>query len=134
MVTARFDNVLVRNGAVFHLGANFDREANGDVEPIRVLGGPDSQIGTNPPVRVDPVNNLLLISGRSCANGVPVPTTDPAWVMFVQEVRDVSMKSYKAAQAKDQEKMIDLSEALSRSCAGCHRKWRDRRTPDNRCK
>ena len=54
--------------------------------------------------------------------------------MFVQEVRDVSMKSYKAAQAKDQEKMIDLSEALSWSCAGCHRKWRDRRTPDNRCK
>ena len=27
--------------------------------------------------------------------------------MFVQEVRDVSMKAYKAAQAKDQDKMID---------------------------
>jgi len=78
--------------------------------------------------------NLLLIPGRSCANGTPVPTTDPAWVAFVQEVRDVSMKAYKVAQAKDQEKMIDLSETLSRSCAGCHRKWRDRRTPENRCK
>ena len=78
--------------------------------------------------------NLLLIPGRSCSNGTPVPTKDPAWAMFVQEVRDASMKAYKAAQAKDQDKMIELSETLSTACAGCHRKWRDRRTPANRCK
>jgi hypothetical protein len=78
--------------------------------------------------------NLLMIPGRSCSNGTPVPTKDPAWATFVQEVRDVSMKAYKAAQAKDQPKMIDLSETLSTACAGCHRKWRDRRTPANRCK
>ena len=78
--------------------------------------------------------NLLSIPERRCANGAPVPTRDPAWAMFVQEVRDASMKAYKAAQAKDQDKMIELSETLSTACAGCHRKWRDRRTPDNRCK
>ena len=78
--------------------------------------------------------NLLSIPGRSCANGVPTPTNDPAWAMFVQDLRDASMKAYKAAQAKDQDKMIDLSETLSAACAGCHRKWRDRRTPANRCK
>jgi len=78
--------------------------------------------------------NLLLIPGRSCSNGAPVPTKDPAWAMFVQEVRDVSMKAYKAAQAKDQDTMIELSGTLSTACAGCHRKWRDRRTPANRCK
>jgi hypothetical protein len=45
------------------------------------------------------------------------------------------MKAYKAAQAKEgQEKMIDVGETLSKACAGCHRKWRDRKTPDNRCK
>jgi cytochrome c553 len=78
--------------------------------------------------------NLLTIPGRSCSNGVPVPTKDPAWATFVQEVRDASMKAYKAAQAKDQDKMIELSETLSTACAGCHRKWRDRKAPDNRCK
>jgi hypothetical protein len=78
--------------------------------------------------------NLLTIPERRCSNGAPVPTKDPAWVMFVQEVRDASMKAYKAAQAKDQDKMIELSETLSTACAGCHRKWRDRRTPANRCK
>jgi hypothetical protein len=78
--------------------------------------------------------NLLSIPGRSCSNGAPVPTKDPAWAMFVQEVRDASMKAYKAAQAKDQDKMIDIAETLSTACAGCHRKWRDRRTSDNRCR
>jgi hypothetical protein len=79
--------------------------------------------------------NLLVIAGRSCSNGVPVPTKDPAWTMFVQQLRDVGMTSYKAAQAKDQDKMIELSESLSAACSGCHRRWRDRRgAPGNRCK
>jgi hypothetical protein len=78
--------------------------------------------------------NLLSIPERRCSNGVPVPTKDPAWAVFVQQVRDASMKSYSAAQAKDQGKIIELSETLSASCSGCHRKWRDRRTPANRCK
>ena len=48
----------------------FPREANGDATPIRVLGGPDTQIkfadqaeggGNVPPIRVDPVHNLLIV-------------------------------------------------------------------------
>ena len=78
--------------------------------------------------------NLLLIPGRVCANGVPVPVADPAWATFVQEVRNSGMSAYKAAQAKDQDKMIAIAETLSAACAGCHRKWRDRKTPANRCK
>jgi len=78
--------------------------------------------------------NLLTISGRRCSNGVPVPTKDPAWLAFVQEVREAGMKAYTAARAKDQNKMIETAETLDRSCSGCHRTWRDRRTPDNRCK
>ena len=81
-------------------------------------------------------SNLLLIPGRSCSNGVPAPTQDPAWVAFVQDMRDVSMKAHAAAKAKEnQEKMVALSDTLSKTCSSCHRKWRDRRGgPDNRCK
>jgi len=78
--------------------------------------------------------NLLSIAGRSCSNGVPVPTKDPAWAPFVQQVRDASMQAYKAAQAKDQDKMIEISEALDKSCSGCHRRFRDRKASENRCK
>ena len=78
--------------------------------------------------------NLLSIPGRKCSNGATVPTKDPTWEPFVQEVRDASMKAYKAAQAKDQDKMIEISETLSAACDNCHRKWRNRRTPDSRCR
>jgi len=48
----------------------FPREANGDAAPVRVLGGPDTQIrfaeqaeggGNVPPIRVDPIHNLLIV-------------------------------------------------------------------------
>jgi hypothetical protein len=76
--------------------------------------------------------NLLAMEGRRCANGRPVPTNDPAWATFVQELRDASMQAYAAAQARDQERIFAVSETLSANCTGCHRKWRDRRTP-GRC-
>jgi hypothetical protein len=78
--------------------------------------------------------NLLMIPGRVCSNGVPVPMTDPAWATYVEEVRDAGMKAFAAAQAKDQEKVSDLSQTVSDACAHCHRKWRDRKTAANRCK
>src|SRR5712672_1648721 len=46
--------------------------------------------------------NLLLVPGRICSNGAPVPMKDPAWATFVQQVRDAGLMAYKAAQAKDQ--------------------------------
>ena len=78
--------------------------------------------------------NLLLIPGRVCSNGAPAPIKDPAWTAFVQDLRDAGMKAYKAAQAKDQEKMVAISETVNSTCVGCHRKWRDRKTPANRCR
>jgi hypothetical protein len=78
--------------------------------------------------------SLMSIPGRACANGVPVPVKDPAWEGFVQQVRDGSMKAYAAAQAKDQDRIIEASNALSSSCTNCHRRFRDRRGgPANRC-
>ena len=78
--------------------------------------------------------NLLTIPGRSCANGVPVPAKDAAWAAFVQQLRTGSMKAYQAAKTKNQEMMIEASNAVNASCEGCHRRWRNPRTPANRCK
>ena len=78
--------------------------------------------------------NLLLVPGRLCANGTPVPMKDPAWATFVQDVRNAGMSAYKAAQAKDQDKMIDIANTVNAACVGCHRKWRDRRPAADRCK
>lgn len=78
--------------------------------------------------------SLMEVPGRVCSNGVSAPTGDPAWTAFVQEVRDASLQAYAAARTKDQARMVAVSETLSVACAGCHRKWRDRRPAASRCK
>jgi hypothetical protein len=78
--------------------------------------------------------NLLLIPGRNCANGLPVPMNNPDWAKFVIDLRSAAMKAYQAAQSKNQDKMVDAADTLSTACAGCHRKWREKRNPADRCK
>ena len=78
--------------------------------------------------------NLLLIPGRNCANGLPVPMNNPDWSKFVQDLRDAGMKAYKAAQSKNQDRMVDAADTLSAACAGCHRKWREKPRLADRCK
>ena len=78
--------------------------------------------------------NLLLIPGRNCANGLPVPMNNPDWPKFVQELRDAAMKAYKAAQSKNQDKMVDAADTLSAACANCHKKWREKPRLADRCK
>ena len=78
--------------------------------------------------------NLLLIPGRNCANGLPVPMNNPDWLKFVQELRDAGMKAYKAAQSKNQDMMVDAADTLSAACANCHRKWREKPRLADRCK
>ena len=79
-------------------------------------------------------SNLLLIPGRTCANGVPVPINNSDWAKFVQELRAAGMKAYEAAQAKNLDKMLDVAETLTVACAGCHRKWREKARVADRCK
>src|SRR5262245_25447738 len=45
--------------------------------------------------------NLLSIPERRCSNGVPVPTKDPSWTMFVQQVRDEGMKEIGRASCRE---------------------------------
>jgi cytochrome c556 len=67
-------------------------------------------------------------------NGVPAPINDPDWGKFVRQLRDAGMKAYETAQSKNQDKMVEAADTLSASCAGCHRKWREKRVFADRCK
>ena len=70
--------------------------------------------------------NLLTIPGRKCGNGRAVPIDNPDWKMFVQGLRDAGMKSYQAAQSKNQDSMLDAADAITTACANCHDKYRDK--------
>jgi len=78
--------------------------------------------------------SLLMIPGRKCANGVAVPMGNPDWPKFVQVLREAGLKVYKAAQAKNQDNILDAADAMTTACSNCHEKWREKPTLADRCK
>lgn len=69
--------------------------------------------------------NLLIIPGRRCSNGKPAPIQSVDWQMWVQELRNAGMASYKAAQAKNQDAILEAAGAVSEACQHCHDKYRE---------
>jgi len=78
--------------------------------------------------------NLLTVPGRKCSNGLAVPLTNPDWPKFVQGLRAAGMAAYKAAQSKDQEKILDAADTMTTACANCHDKYREKPNLADRCK
>ena len=72
--------------------------------------------------------NLILLPGRMCSNGKPVPVTQPDFVKFAQALRATGMAEYNAAKTKNMDAVNKLSDRLTETCANCHDKYR----PDSR--
>ncbi|HEY1760588.1 MAG TPA: hypothetical protein VGG72_34755 [Bryobacteraceae bacterium] len=88
----------------------------------------------NSALAIAEVANLLSIPGRKCTNGLDVPVGNVDWAKFVQELRDAGMTAYAAAQTKNQDKMIDAADVMTRACSNCHRKYREKARLADRCK
>jgi hypothetical protein len=70
--------------------------------------------------------NLLTIPGRLCSNRRPVPVQNADWGKFVQGLRDAGMAAYKAAQSKNQDAIVDVSDKVTTACANCHNVYREK--------
>jgi hypothetical protein len=78
--------------------------------------------------------NLLILPGRKCSNGLPVPLQNADWAKFVQGLRDAGMTVLKAAQSKDQDNIVMAAETMTEACANCHDKYREKANLADRCK
>jgi hypothetical protein len=78
--------------------------------------------------------NLLILPGRKCANGLPVPINNPDWPKFVQGLRAASLEAYKAAQSKNMDNILTAAGDMSTACSNCHDKWREKTDLADRCK
>jgi hypothetical protein len=76
--------------------------------------------------------NLVALPGRSCANGKPVPLTDPTFQKGLAALREVSMAAYKTAQEKKADAMLDIADKLTMACSTCHDVYRDIIGPDGK--
>jgi hypothetical protein len=77
--------------------------------------------------------NLLLVP-RPCANGKPAPVKNADWQMWVEELREAGLATYKLGQSKNSDAILDVATAVSDSCMHCHQKYRNvQGGPANRC-
>lgn len=77
--------------------------------------------------------NLLIIPGRLCMNGKPVPIQRADWIKFVQILRDAGQAAYKAAQSKNMDNIVDVSGTVTEACSNCHDVYREKPNLANRC-
>jgi hypothetical protein len=87
----------------------------------------------NSSLAIAEASRLLRIAGRKCSNGRSVPVGNADWNKFVQGVQDAAMKSYKAAQSKNQDNILDAADAITTACANCHDKYREKPKLEDRC-
>jgi hypothetical protein len=77
--------------------------------------------------------NLLMIPGRSCENGRPVPLDREDFRKFAAGLADAGKSAYEAAQSKNLDAMADVSGTVSDACAACHEIYRDKDDVKDRC-
>jgi len=88
----------------------------------------------NSALAIEEAANLLTIPGRKCSNGVAVPVNNADWPRLVQGLRDAGIAAYKAAQSKNQDKILDAADVMTTACANCHDKYREKQNLADRCK
>ena len=74
--------------------------------------------------------NLIMIPGRLCENGRPVPLDREDYRKFAAGLADAGLAAYKAAQSKNLDAMVEVAGTVSDACAACHEVYREK--PDNK--
>ena len=77
---------------------------------------------------------LMTTPGRKCTNGTDVPTQNPEWAHFVEELRKDSLAAYEAAKTKDQQKLREAGTAMDMVCDSCHERYLETPNVEDRCK
>jgi hypothetical protein len=77
--------------------------------------------------------NLIMIPGRLCENGRPVPLDQEVYRKAAQGLADAGAAALKAAQSKNLDTMVEVSGTVADACAACHEKYRDKDDNKDRC-
>jgi len=128
----------------------FDMQTNDPGKPAKAgdpAGGATAQYGgiaeyagwnavVNAGVALQETANLIMIPGRKCGNGQPVPNDQEDFKMWAAELAAAGAEVQKFASAKtfNEDAIIELTGKVSDACQHCHDKYRNTpKEPDDRC-
>ena len=69
---------------------------------------------------------LLVMPGRRCENGKPVPVDRADWIQFTSAMAEAGRVAYKASQSRNRDAVIEATNVIADACLQCHEKYRDK--------
>jgi hypothetical protein len=90
----------------------------------------------NAAVALQETANMIMIPGRTCQNGKPVPTDQADFTKWAADLAAVGAEVQKVAQSKtwNEDTMLDIGGKVAEACSNCHDKYRETpKQPDDRC-
>lgn len=87
----------------------------------------------NAAIALSETANLIMIPGRKCENGLPVPLDQENFQKAIKGLVDAGEAAYKAAKTKNLDMMVEVSGTISDACLACHEKYRDVPAGKMRC-
>ena len=80
----------------------------------------------NSAVALSEAANLIMLPGRKCENGKPVPVDRDDFRKYAQGLREAGRAALKAAQSKNLDAMVEVSGTVADACLACHEVYRDK--------
>jgi len=68
---------------------------------------------------------LMLLPGRRCQNGRPVPLQNADYQQYVKDLISFTDQLKEVATKRDADKLSEMADALNNTCANCHKVYRD---------
>jgi mono/diheme cytochrome c family protein len=68
---------------------------------------------------------LMLMPGRRCQNGRPVPLQNADFQQYVRDLISFTDQLKDVAAKRDADKLSEMADALNNTCANCHKVYRD---------
>jgi hypothetical protein len=136
--TAKPATVLQVMRGILYPNSNVVFAAQSD-DPAKVKPAADPSLATDPLMSTyggwEAVSNSavalteaarLLEVPRACSNGKPAPIQSATWKKGLSELRAAGQAAYQAAQAKNQDAVLDAADKITTACSTCHDKYREK--------
>lgn len=107
-------------------------EVRGATETFKNVYGGWQEV-ENSALALSEASNLMMIPGRVCENGKPVPVHEETYRKAAQGLAEAGHAAYKAAQTKSLDAIVEVSETVSLACSNCHEPYRDFDNQQDRC-
>jgi len=79
----------------------------------------------NAAVALEESARAIMMPGRRCENGKPVPVQRADWAQYTQALEEAARATYKAAQSRDRDAVIEVTNQVADACLNCHVAYRD---------